>query len=825
MYFTRIAWLALAVLAAAGIAAAQVTLSGRVVDENEAPVAGARVSAHLGDQPAIEAKSGPAGDFRLSLPAPETYLLDVDRAGYFQLTNRPVAVTGAATEVTLVLNAQHEVFQNVTVGAMPTPVDPEQTQREQQLSGTDVNNIPYPASQSLRNGMRLIPGVIQDPSGGIHFHGGDESQTRYTLDGFDISDPIDNRYSTLLAIEGVRTVDVVSSRETPQYGRGSAGTLEIHTDNGTDQFHYTATNFVPGLDFHSGTRIGDWTPRAGFSGPIEKGRAWFSDSFNGEYNNGFVNGLPSGQNTNPAWTAGNLFHTQVNLTPSDIMYGDLLSDFDHQAHYGLGVLDPISTTSGQSDSEWLAAVKVLHSWYSGAVLEGGFSWQRVYRRRVPEGSETYIISPSGRSGNYFLDSNQDGRRAQIFVNYFPQAWHRAGRHQLQIGADAQRLDYTAWMHRTAFEVIGNAGLPVYLTTFRGGGDISHPNAVAASYINDHWQLAERVTVDLGIRQEWDELVRRAAFGPRISASWAPFADGHTKVTAGFARVYDATSLSLFSRPLDQQPVTTPYSDTGFPEAPLYTTFLAGENLKLPGFDKWSGGVERQFWHTITGSVELLRKRGTDGFVYSLVGPPPPGIAALGPSALSYGFGGTYQLTNQRQDAYDEASFTARQTFGDQYGWMASYVRSRAVSYAVLDIGVDQPLQVADNFGRMPWDTPNRLMGWAYLPLPFKDWAVSTLVDYRSGFPFSVTTDNGTIAGPVDSHRYPDNFDLNVHVERRFTFRGYRLAIRVGANNLTAHHNYTAVGNVIGSPEYLEYYGDEGRHFVVRLRMFGRAGKP
>ena len=50
MYFTRIAWLALAVLAAAGIAAAQVTLSGRVVDENEAPVAGARVAAHLGGQ-------------------------------------------------------------------------------------------------------------------------------------------------------------------------------------------------------------------------------------------------------------------------------------------------------------------------------------------------------------------------------------------------------------------------------------------------------------------------------------------------------------------------------------------------------------------------------------------------------------------------------------------------------------------------------------------------------------------------------------------------------------------------------------------------------
>ena len=49
------------------------------------------------------------------------------------------------------------------------------------------------------------------------------------------------------------------------------------------------------------------------------------------------------------------------------------------------------------------------------------------------------------------------------------------------------------------------------------------------------------------------------------------------------------------------------------------------------------------------------------------------------------------------------------------GWPA--IPSRAVSNAVLDVSVDQPLQVANNFGRMPWDAPNRLLGWGYLPLP------------------------------------------------------------------------------------------------------------
>src|ERR1039458_6601339 len=108
-----------------------------------------------------------------------------------------------------------------------------------------------------------------------------------------------------------------------------------------------------------------------------------------------------------------------------------------------------------------------------------------------------------------------------------------------------------------------------------------------------------------------------------------------------------------------------YSSTGAPEAPLVTTFVSGRNLRLPRYDKWSGGLEHEFAHRISARAEWLRKRGRDGFVYA-----PENTAApltVQPVLLSYGYGGTYALTNQRRDAYDEVAFTARQTFGDQYG--------------------------------------------------------------------------------------------------------------------------------------------------------------
>ena len=64
---------------------------------------------------------------------------------------------------------------------------------------------------------------------------------------------------------------------------------------------------------------------------------------------------------------------------------------------------------------------------------------------------------------------------------------------------------------------------------------------------------------------------------------------------------------------------------------------------------------------------------------------------------------------------------------------------------------------------------------------------------------------GAIVVAVDSHRYPFNLDLNIHIERRFTLRGYRLGLRAGFNNITNSRNSTAVNNVIGSPQYLQLF--------------------
>lgn len=801
--------------------AAEITVSGRVVDENEAPVGQARIAVRPAGGAAsapLRAVADPTGAFSLALPAPGDYLIDVQREGYFELRNYRAHLE-ANHELTLVLNPLREVFQAVDVNETPSPVGLDQTAQEQRLSGTEINDVPYPASHSLRNAVGLMPGVIQDQGGALHFEGASENQVYYTLNDFNVGNPITGRFNTALAVEGIRSVDFQAGRYSAEYGKGSAGVLTIRTDTGTDKFHYTATNFIPGLGTQKGVHLGGWTPRVGVSGPLWRGRAWFADNFGGEYDRTLVEGLPRAADTRTGWSISNLLHTQVNLAPSHIVFADFLLNLNNQSHNGLGPLDPISTTTSLRSHDYFVSLKDQMYFGRGVLVEFGYAHGSYFDRQIPQGTSLYVLAPSGRSGNYFLDSGQWARRDQALINVFAPGFELAGTHQVKAGIDVDRLSYRADFRRTGYEQVGLSGSVVSRTLFVGSGAFERPGLEASWYAVDSWRLRRDVKVEVGIRQDWDELVRRAALSPRLSVSYSP--SGQTRLSAGYAITHDAANLTLFGRPLDQHALTTRYNPDGsVASGPLETAYTVDYGgLKLPRYENWSASIGRRLPGRIDASMNYLRRRGGNGFTYVNTS---SGGATVPPQFGGPVESGVYALTNSRRDRYDAAEIVVRQSLSGQFEWMASYARSRAVSNVVLDLSIDQPFQVLDNLGPLPWDAPHRFLGWAYLPLPRKNWAVAVLCDARSGLPFSVVDESGRVVGGVDSHRFPAKFELNVHLERRFTFYGYRLAVRAGVNNITDHANPSAVNNTVGSPQYLEFLGNEGRHLVVRLRVFGRA---
>jgi hypothetical protein len=125
---------------------------------------------------------------------------------------------------------------------------------------------------------------------------------------------------------------------------------------------------------------------------------------------------------------------------------------------------------------------------------------------------------------------------------------------------------------------------------------------------------------------------------------------------------------------------------------------------------------------------------------------------------------------------------------------------------------------------MPWDSPHRFVSWGYLPLPRPKWAVSFLVDARTGFPFSVRGTSGNVEGAVNSQRFPVFFEANLHIERRFQFRRHLWALRMGANNVTGRINPDSVNNLAGTSNFMRFYGGTGRATNFRIRWLGRAPK-
>jgi len=809
-----------------GMAQAQVRLAGRVVDENNAAVPGAQISLR-GSQAGSEAKrlqaiADPAGKFAFRLEAPGEYLLSVERENYFRLRDRPVRLAEGPNEITLILNPIREVFEKIDVAYSPPQIDFEKTAPEQRLTGTQILEIPYPSTASLRNAMRVLPGVVHDSRGGLHLNGGTEEQVLYTLDGFQINDPLTGRFESRMSVESVRAMEVATGNLSAEFGKGSAGAMAVKTATGDDQLRYSATNFIPAVENRKGLILAGWTPRYNLSGPIRKGRAWFSDSLDVQYDLRVVEELPKGQDRTTSWRWNNLLRNQINLVPSNILYTGFLINYWTAPRTGLGVLDPLETTLDRRSRQWFFNAKDQIYFHRGALLEIGYGANRTFGREIPQGHDILQLTPEGKRGNFYADATRKARRDQWLANLFLPSFTWRGGHQIKLGVDLDWLSYWQNVVRTGYDYFHVDGTRARRVVFGGSGRLERTSLEAASYIQDTWKLRPGLLLELGLRQDWDRLVGNVKVAPRVGFSWAPPGLDSTKVSGGFARIYDQSPLRLFTRPQDQYTLTTYFApDGGIARGPAISFYTIDRTpLETPRYHNWNLGVEQRFPRELYARFNYVRRRGSDGFTYAAapLDAPPPEVLAAFPVRT---FDAIYRLRNWRRDVFESFEVTLRQTFRKQYEWLASYTRSRAFSNAVVDLNVDEPTLISNNVGRMPWDSPNRVLSWGYLPLFWRNWALAYLMEARNGFPFSVQDDDGRIKGDLNAYRFPFFFELNLHLERRFFFRKNRWALRAGYNNITAHKNPNVVNNNASSPNFMSFYGGQSRALNFRLRWLGK----
>jgi hypothetical protein len=160
-------------------------------------------------------------------------------------------------------------------------------------------------------------------------------------------------------------------------------------------------------------------------------------------------------------------------------------------------------------------------------------------------------------------------------------------------------------------------------------------------------------------------------------------------------------------------------------------------------------------------------------------------------------------------------------FAEDHRFVVAYTRSRGLTNQVIDNSIENPVFGPQVSGRLPWDAPNQLVAWGSFP-SFKwksvDFAYSLL--WRSGLPFITVNDRDQLV-ETNTRRVPDFFSLNLAVEKKFSLKSYRLALRVGINNITNSENPVSVNNNIDSPTFLEPSNRHHRTFDARIRLLGR----
>jgi hypothetical protein len=780
-----------------------------VLDENSVPVGAAKIRLENDSGREFRAETNDAGRFTFqNLPAGD-YKVEVRKEGFFLLTDFAITLHTGNNELSLTLNHAQELHEQVQVTVRPDQIDPQETSQRSTLTARDIRDIPVPNTHVLQQSLIALPEIVQDHQDNIHVAGARSGETQYLLDGFEIGDPVNGALTSRFNVDATRAAVVQTGRFGAGYAHTGANILSLETPDGDDRWRFETTNPTPGINIQEGAHLGNWYPRFTFSGPIERGRFWFSDSVSLLHTFSVVKQQPAGVNTSEEWAGDNLLRLQYNITAKHIMHASFLYNRAQDTNLGLDALDPQSTTLTAEQRRAFVSLKD-QVWLHDTLFELGVAGDSGVLDFTPQGAGPYILLINGTNGNFFEHLHQRGRRLQgvASVTAAPRHWH--GTHQIASGLNAAGLIYSQSAQRGEIQALRADGTLVRQSTFAGPASLRLSNTQAGGFAQDTWSVSNRFIVQAGFRADWDRFTQSAMAEPRLSGNVLPFGDDRAKLSLGWG-IYDAPlNLSLIGQAFDQRQIDAFFDSTRkvVLVAPAISQFvLPPGGLQQPRFTISSAGWQEKLGQKTLVGVELLARNGYHGFAYVDQQPAQPG--------------GIFLLQDHRKDRYRSATFSIRHVFSETTEVYAAYTRSRARSNEVLNPALGSIFYASQQPGPVVWDAPNRLLTWGWTPTHVWGVQLSYFVEYRTGYPFSVVNLQQQLVGAPNSVRFPGYASLNLGLEKKFGFRGYLWAARIEMVNAFSRQNPDTVVNNRDAPHFGAFSGGQGRALTARVRFAGK----
>ncbi len=799
-----------------------------VTDAQNQVIAGAKCALSQNKKIIAEVQTDESGTATFANLIVGVYELKIEKEGFgkYEKTDVKISAADAFTEIAAAL-AVNQVSAEVTIensaenvntveaGSSPPAAD---VQRK------TIERLPL-ATKRVDEAIPLVPGVIRSSRGEISIDGATEQQSSFRVNGLNVADPASGNFRLNLPVDAVESVQVFRHPYSAEFGQFTGGVTNIETRRGGEKLHFEFNDFLPDFRFVKGKIVGiqDDSPHVNFNGPIIKDRLFFSQSLGYTISKMPVRGLvfPNNETVSEAQS----YFTQID----QILSGRHSQTFtfgyfpERNSFVGLDFFRPKSVTPNYKQKDFVGALRDNFTFENGGLLQTSFSYKKFDANVWGQGSGDQNLTPTGESGNYFAMQERRSSRFEFFETYdFPALTFFGGTHNVKVGFDLSSVSNRMNFGARPVNILRADGSLAERTTFEAAPQFSINNRTYTGFVQDRLIVRPNLSFDFGVRIEDQRIASERNFAPRAGFAFSPFKGDKTVIRGGVGFFYDKVPLNI--RAFGNYParVVTVYGADGATviSRTRFENILVDSPELLAPLDFRTAKSETGFvpenltWNLQIDQIVNSRFSVRANYTYSRTSriyKVQPQTDFFGRSAIV--------LSPTGRALYDALELTAKFVLPKNQPFYISYVRSKArgdlndFNAYFGDFGV--PLVRANQFSNLSTDVPNRLLAWGNISLPHKI-TVSPIVEWRSGFPYSVVDQNQNFVGTrnADNRRFPKFFSLDAELSKDFQVtRKYAVRLSVRGFNLTDHFNPRNVRNNTGDAAFGVFINNYRRYFT------------
>jgi hypothetical protein len=782
-----------------GAPSRQPASAGRVVAtittlEGTVQMPGVEVELVVAPDGSALAKTETDGAGQVSFPdvPPGRYLLRATRAGFLSSDSLPFDVR--AGEVAQVLLDIQLTFAmppvEVRASSSPSPTDSVQpVSMSDMLSGSVLEVAPLEGDdfQSL---LPLLPGVVRAEDGRLRIKGGSPTSGTLQVSSASMVDPSSGDFDLDLPGQSVESVEVLANPFAAEYGRFSTSVTQIRTRRGTNEWEVKPGNLVPRFrKWLSGVR--GFEPRFSIRGPLERDRMFLAQDVQFRYVTTPVKSLPGEPEIQ--LTSFNSFTRLDTVISSRHTVGAGLIIFPREfERVTMSTFRPPEVTPDFNQSGWAAGVLDRFAIAPDVVLETTLAGRWFELNIDAEGADgPMIYAPETQSGRFFNDQERQVGSFQ-WVEALTVSRDAKGQHVFKVGVDLQRSNFDGFSVSRPLEIRRLDGSLAERTVFSARGEQQVSGLEFAVFGQDRWRVGSRLTFELGLRVDKDQIVDHINWSPRAGVAIGVLPEGRAILRGGFGKFVQRTPLNIDAfGSFESREISRFAIDGSSLARPMTLVNVADAQLDTP--EAYVGNVEwdQRFGRRLLIKAVYLQRHGTHEYIVS----PEPASGVL-------------RLSSTGTSRYKELEATARYLGGQRKDITVSYVWSRGTadlnSYDQFYGNFRNPIIRANEHNLIQTDVPHRLLLRGTIGIG--KWDFAPVVELRSGFPWSAVDEFQDFVGPRNrAGRLPAVTTFDFSLSRPWQFKKYRFRAGLKMYNILGASADRDVQNNLTSPNYGTFY--------------------